>query len=322
MSKVHQELLDKNLIDSNQFKLLDAVDEKKVVSLYYELRLLLYLGILLFTGGVGYIAYQNLGQIGHLGVMTLMLIGIGMCGYYIAQKSFPYSHSEVKVDHIYFDYFLILGSLLIISLFTYVQVYFDLVEQLLQVSSIITALLFFFMAYRYDNKAVLSMGITAAAAAFGLTISPVNWVSGSWLPGTDLYVTGAFFGAGLLGIGQFLSKNGVKKHFSFTYFNFGLILYYCSIISFVFDSEWQVAIAFLLFFSAGAISYYTWTKKAFVFFLYSSIASYIGFTYLFVKLLTMGNNEGFILLIYYFPISCIAYVMLLIKHKNHFSDDE
>ena len=240
-----------------------------------------------------------------------MVIGIGFCGYYISQKSFPYSHSEVKVDHIYFDYILILVSLLIISLFTYVQVYFDLVEQLLKVSSIITALLFFFMAYRYDNKAVLSMGITAAAAAFGLTISPVNWVSGSWLPGVDLYITGAFFGAALLGVGQILSENGIKKHFSFTYFNFGLILYYCSIISFVFDSEWQVAIAFLLFFSAGAISYYTWIKKEFVLFLYSSIAAYIGFTYLFVKLLTMGNNEGYLFTYLLFPnkLHCLCHVI-------------
>lgn len=322
MSKVHKQLLEEGLINQPQFELIDAVAEKKVVSLYYELRLVLYLGILLFTGGIGYIAYQNLGDIGHLAVMFLMIVAIVFCGYYIIKKSLPYSHSEVKVDHIYFDYLLILEALLLISLFTYVQVYFDLVEYFLHSSSIITALLFLSMAYRYDNKAVLSMGITALVAAFGLSISPVNWIHGTWFPDVDLYVIGIVLAGVLLGVGELLSRKGIKQHFAFTYFNFGLLLYYASTLALLFDSGWQVGIAFLLFFSAGAISFYTWVKKEFVFFLYSSVAAYIGFTYLLVKLLTMGNEDGFVLLIYYFPVSCIAYVMLLVKHKNHFSDDE
>lgn len=322
MSNVHQKLFEESLLDQSQFELIDAVTQKKVVSLYYELRLMLYLGVLLFTGGIGYIAYQNLGDISHIAVMLLMAVGIGCCSYYIFKKSLPYSNSEVKVDHIYFDYLLILTALLIIALFTYVQVYFDLVEYFLQSSSIITAALFFAMAYRFDNKAVLSMGVTALAAAFGLTISPVNWVSGSWLPGLDLYIIGALFGVTLLVVGELLSRKNIKKHFAFTYFNFGLLLFYASTLALLFDSGWQIAIAFLLFFSAGAIVYYTWLKKAFVFFLYSSVAAYIGFTYLFVRLLTLGNDDDIVILIYYFPISCIAYVMLLVKHKNHFSDDE
>lgn len=322
MSKIHQELFEKNLIDTKQVEFIEAVTERKIISVYYELRLVLYLGIMLFTAGVGYIAYQNLGDIGHLGMMALLLLAIGACGYYISKKSLPYSNEEVKVNHIYFDYILILTSLLIIALFTYVQVYFQLIELFLNWTSIISAIIFLTLAYRYDNKAVLSLGITALAATFGLTISPVNWVSGDWLPGLDLYLTSIIFGLSLIGLSEVLSRKGIKKHFTFTYQNFGLLIYYAGIMALLFDFSWEVMIAFILLFSASAISYYTWAKKEFLLFLYSSIAAYVGFTYLLVRLLTLGDSDGIVLLVYYFPISCIAYVLLLVKNKNHFSDDE
>ncbi|MES1221265.1 MAG: DUF2157 domain-containing protein, partial [Bacteroidota bacterium] len=61
-----KELLDKNLITADQFNKIDPVVSGKIVSVFYELRTLLYLGVMLLATGLGILIYQNIGGLGHL----------------------------------------------------------------------------------------------------------------------------------------------------------------------------------------------------------------------------------------------------------------
>jgi len=320
MNNIYKELFQNDHIDKKQYELLDAIRTSKLISLYYELRLALYLGIMLFTGGVGYFAYQNIGEIGHL--ISMVFIGVVIiAGFYFIQKiAKPYDNLEVTVPKPYFDYLLLLVSLLIISLLAYIQVYFDLVELLVNWSSFISTAIFMFMAYRYDNRALLAMGITTLAAAVGISVSPIDWAKGEWLSSTNLYVIGLFLGAFLVVAGQLSQHKNIKAHFRFTYQNFGLLLYYIGCLSALFDSNVPYFYMFLLLVSAGALSYYTWNTKEFLFFLYSNISFYIAFTYLVFSILENFRGAE-ILLIYYFPVTCISYIVILITKKSHFSND-
>jgi|GEM_PF-654723 len=318
MNNTNKELYQRNLIDDQQYQLLEAIRTEKVVSLYYELRLMLYLGILLFTGGVGYFAYQNIGYMGHLIAMAGIGAAIIVGFYFIRKFAKPYSTIEVTVSLVYFDYVLILVSLLIISLFAYVQVYFDLVELLLNWTSFISAAIFLLMAYRYDNRALLAMAITAFAAAVGLSISPVNWAKGDWQLSSNLYNISIVLGASLAVIGQVSEYKNVKKHFRFTYQNFGLLLYFIGCLSAMFDSDYQLPYAFLTLVSAGILSWYTWVHKEFLFFIYSNLAGYIAFTYLMFEAVDHLSIE-YTVFIYYFPTTCIVYILLLFKKKSHFA---
>lgn len=319
MSNIYKQLFQDSLINSKQFEFLEAIHAKKIVSVYAELRLILYIGILMFTGGIGYFAYQNLGNIGHLLAMVLIGATIIIGFRYIKKYSKKYSNYEVIVDIAYFDYLLILVSLLIISLFTYVQVYFDLVEALLNWTSFLVAVIFFFIAYRYDNRALLSMGIVALAAGIGLSVTPISWVEGNWTSSIDLYIISIFFGAVLIGVGQVSHHKEIKKHFRFSYQNFGLLLFYigCIIAMFVENAGFAI----LLLASVGLIGYKAWTEKEFLFFLYSSIAGYLGFSYLLFKILMEIDNDSLWFLIYYIPISIIIYIIIILKNKHHFSHD-
>ncbi len=321
MKKLHEELLHEKLINNQSFKKIDAIVSRKIISLYFELRVVLYLGIMLFTGSIGYIVYQNMSNIGHLAMMLLMLLGIGVGAYFIQQKSKPYANEQVKVDAMYFDYLVVLICLLIISLFTYIQVYFELVELLIQWTSIVTAVIFMHAAYRYDNKIVLSLGITAFAAAFGLTISPVDWVNGNWQEGVQLYLISIVVGSILLVISQALDYKQIKKHFTFTYQNFGWLLFYFGGLALVLDGSKNQVIAAVLLLISLSVSIFYWRRRSFLFFIYSSLTAYILVTYL---LLSIDLNEDtlFDIAIFYFPITCIAGVILLIKNKSHFSDDQ
>lgn len=320
MDNINKELFGRNLINDKQYKFLEAIRTNKVVSLYYELRIILYLGIMLFTAGVGYYAYQNMGEIGHLLCMGLIGAAIIVGFYFITKFAKPYSNTQVTVEQVYFDYILILVSLLIISLFAYVQVYFNLVEVLINWTSFISATILFFMAYRYDNRALLSMGITALAAALGISITLVDWTKSEWTAFSDLYTISITLGASLIVAGQVSYKFGIKKHFTFTYQNFGLILYFIGCMAAMFDSNYNLFYAFLCLVTAGFLTVYTWKHKLFLFFLYSNITAYIALTYILFELFDkiQGDNDFFV---YYFPISCIAYIIFLVTKKSHFAHE-
>lgn len=319
MENIYKELADKNLLNKEQFDFLDAIRSNKIISLFFELRLILYVGILLFTGAVGYLAYQNMGSIGHLTMMLLIATGIFFCFRYIKIHALPFSNLEVTVEHRFFDYLLLLSALLIISLLTYVQVYFEIVQYMLNTSSYLTAGILLFMAYRYDNRALLSMGITAIAAAVGISITPIDWVKGDWFANDELYVTYMLLGLVLISFGELTYRKGIKKHFRFLLQNFGLILFYLGCSTAMFDSDQELLFAIICTVSALAASYISWHRREFVLFLYSNIAAYTASTYLLVKLINYG--EGLIFIIYYIPFSCILYTTLLIQNKKHFNND-
>lgn len=316
MEELHKKLHREKLLDDAPFQLIEAMESKKLISVYYELRLVLYLGILLFTGGVGYIVYQNMSSIGHIAVMVLLLAIIGFGSYYLFKNTVPYSSGEVKAAHMYFDYVVVLVALLVIALFTYVQVYFDLEALLFSWTSFISGVLFLYMAYRFDNKMVLSLGITAWAAVLGLSISPVNWVSGEWLEPNDIYILAFSYGSFLLVLGQVLEIKDIKKHFVFTYHNFALILLFVGFITLLFDADNGLLVAFLLLAFSVFIAWYTWKRRQFLFFLYGCFSGYIAFTYM-----VFSIDNIWELAFFYFPITCITGVILLVKNRNHFSDE-
>lgn len=318
MKNTNDELKNKNLIDESQYEFLEAIRTDKIISVFYEMRGMLYLGILLFTSGLGYIAYNNIGSIGHIIAMLLLVVAIGLGFRFVKKWALPYANSAVDTTHSYFDYLVLLTGLLIIALFTYFQVYFNLVEQLLNWSSFLAAIVFIFMAYRYDNKALLSMAITALAAAVGLSISPVNWVQGQWNDVSNLMYTSILFGILLIAIGQVSDYKKIKAHFRFTYQNFGFLIFFGGAITAVFSSSYTWFFVFLVLISAAILLYISWIFKEFLFFIYASIAGYVALTYL---LFESMNEENFTIMIYYFPLSCIAYVTLLLKNKSHFAID-
>ena len=322
MDDIYGKLFEDKLISNKQYEYLDEINSHKRVSLYHDLRFLLYLGIILFTSGVGYYTYINLGDIVHILMMSILLIGIIASFYFITKFSKPYSNYEVIVEQGYFDYILILASLLIISLFTYIQVYFELVELLLKWTSYSSAIIFIFMAYRYDNRVLLSMGVTAITTSLGLIVSPMFWLWGDGVGIVSLYLTSISLGILLTTIGQLSYYKRIKSHFRYTYQHFGILLYLIGfLVSMFLNSDIYLVLGIILIVTASFISYYSWINKELPFFIYSSIAVYIAFTFSLFKGLYNLDGEFLLLLFYYLPASFILYPVLLLKHKSHFAHE-
>jgi hypothetical protein len=275
---------------------------------------------MLFTGGVGYLVYQNIGSVGHVAMMGLLAVGIFFCFKYISRMSPHYSNLKTDSAHVYFDYLVLLAALLVVGLLTYVIVYFELLS-VVGYGSFVSAIVLLFMAYRYDNVAALSMGITALAAALGIGISPVDWAAGNFAEGARLYVTAMLLGAGLYGVGELSVLRTIKSHFGFTYQNFGILVYFIGNISAIFVSDYGVVYALLGVAVAAGLALKTWREKAFLFFLYASIAGYIAATYLLFVLLDKVSSQFEFILFYYFPVTCIGFIVFLINKKSHFRND-
>ena len=89
-------LRQRGLIDEDQFTRMEAVTSGKIISVFYELRSLLYPGVLLFSGGVGILVYQHIGDLGHLlSIIGLSILALG-CFIYAVRKAPPYSNGTVK----------------------------------------------------------------------------------------------------------------------------------------------------------------------------------------------------------------------------------
>ena len=217
MDSPHEKLHKDHILTPEQFDYLDKIKSKKLVSLHLELRSLLYIGVLLLSSGIGLLIYINMGNWGHIGLILGLLLLESACIYYISKHLFPYSNQSQKSPTPYFDYVVLLGALVFISIFTYILIQYDLIEKMIQWSSLITAILFSFIAFRLDHRGVLSLAITAFAAFWGLQVSFTQWSQSNFTSFHNIYLSGIGVGLLLILISYVLDHKRIKPHFSYCY---------------------------------------------------------------------------------------------------------
>lgn len=311
-----RELLEQKLITEDQCKKIELITSAKIVSVFYELRILLYLGVMLFASGVGILIYQNIGEQGHLiSILLLVMIMLG-CFWYVIKRGRDYTHAQVESPNAYFDYVLLLGCLLFVSIQGYIQFQYDAFTESLPWNTLITALFYFYIAYRYDHMGVLSLAITAFASFWGLKVSPQKWYSSNFFDQSDLHITAIVFAASLAGIVFYLDKKSIKRHFTFTYLNFCFLIFFAGAVVGIFvDSAYDWMFVLLIYAACIFAWYQAQGKKSFLFLLYAFVAGYIATTYLLGK--SIFNDEPS-LWYYYFLVSCGGTIYLVIRYKRLF----
>jgi len=311
-----KELFDKGFITEDQFKKIDLITSGQLVSVYYELRSLLYLGVMLFTTGIGILIYQNIGEIGHLISIFALCVLTVLCFWYIFKHALPYSNESVISPNPYYDYVVLLGSLLFISVQGYLQFQYGILTENLEYSTLVTSIFFFYIAYRFDHLGILSLAITALASFWGLSVSPQKWYSGDFFSSSDLHITAIVFSIVISGLALLLDWKSIKKHFTFTYLNFCMLIFFVATMVGLFEHN-RYGIYLLLIYGGCAFVYFVarW-KKSFLFLLYAFVAAYIGTTYL---LFDTIFSDAYVLWFYYSIVSCAGFIYFIIKFKNYFA---
>jgi len=171
-----------------------------------------------------------------------------------------------------------------------------------------TAGLFFFLAYRFDNRFVLSLGLSSLAGWFGLTIS--HWSAhqdAAYREYALLYCL--LVGAG----GALLQRRGPKPHFFGTYLNIVANILFWALLSGVFNRE-SYGLWFLALIIACAASL-AWglTRRQFAFVAYAAVYGYVGVSSLFLRGVT---DETAVL--GYFVVSGVAMLVVLVQIGRRF----
>jgi len=313
MSGIAHKLKKDNLITEKEFLEIQKHEITKPFSIFWELRTLFYLGIVLLTTGLGVLIYKNIDSIGHNLIIGLITLSCFACFYYCKKKALPYSNFEIKNNSAFFDYTILLGCLLFVVLQGYIDYQYNIYNSSYAFPSLVTSLLFFGCAYYFDNRAILSLAITAIAAFVGLVLTPLDLLKSNDFSSINLIYKGIFLGLVLLLISSALKKKQIKEHFTFTWFNFSFHLLYISTLAGLFtENDLYFFITFLIVLLVGIIKY-SRQSASFYFLLISIIYGFIGLTYLIFQ---FNLFHDFFLGTFYFVVACGLLIRFLLKYKK------
>lgn len=315
---VTDQLISDGILDQEQAQSITNFERDKPMSVHWELKTILYLGILLFMAGLGILVYLNIDTIGHTAIIAAISLGCATCFYYGFKHRKPYTNEEIKYDSPLFDYVVLLGCLLFGVLIGYMQYQYTVFGTHYGIATLFPALVFLGAAYVFDHKGILSLGITGFAAWAGISVTPMHLLENNDFSSTDIIWTAIVVGGILAGFSKVADLKDVKKHFGFTYNNFAANILFISLLAGLFEDGYMSFVYFLLI-SALVFYYirYAIAEKSFLFLLLSVIYGYIALTYTFFSLLIeIGNELSFMLGLFYIIASCAAIVLFFIYYKR------
>lgn len=291
-----------------------TAEATKPFSLHWELKTMLYVGVLLLNIGLGVLVYQNINTFGHLVLIIAIGLGCAACFWYCARHLPSFSWGMMESPTPYYDYLLMLGCFLFLILEGYLQAQYRIFGTRYGLATLLPTLLFFPVAYRFDHRGVLSLAITTLAAWMGVTVTPRDLLENNDFDSPSLIRIAALLGVVLALAGLVLAQRNLKKHFTGTYLNFSMHLYAIAALSGLFYLQqpliWIPALA------AGVAFYlwYAYASKSFYFLLVSVVYGYIGFTYCFFQyVMTDFDLYG---AIFYFILSGVALVVFLMRRRT------
>lgn len=312
-----EKLKSQGLISDESLVKLKAAESNRLFSLHWELKTILYLGILLLSGGLGILVYKNIDTIGHTAIL-IFIFSLSAGGFaYCIKNKLPFSTLKVAAPNGFFDYILLLACLCFITFIGYLQYQYHFFGNRFGLVTFIPMLVLFFSAYYFDHLGILSLAITNLCAWAGIAVTPMRILQDNDFSSNNLVYTGLVMGVGLIATGYITQLKRFKPHFAFTYTNFGMHVLFISVLAgmFLFD---RVYLLWFLLLVAVAFYFYraALLRKSFYFLLVLTLYTYIGLCYVVMRLLfyTLNTDVGGIYLAFmYFIASGVGLVLFLVK---------
>jgi hypothetical protein len=295
-------------ISPEQHAQLAGLSRGEPFSLFLELNFLLYAGILAFIAGLGWTVSTWSQQLGDVLVLTILSAILAACFWYCFSRAPAWSPAEIPSPSLIFDYVLYLGSLIWSMELAYVENRFHLLSGQWDLYLLTTAGLFFFLAYRFDNRFVLSLALSSLAGWFGLTIS--HWPSHQ----DAAYRQYAIFYSLIVGIsGAIVQRRGLKPHFFGTYLNIAANVLFWALLSGVFKREDYVVWFLALLAACGASLAWGLSRRQFSFVAYAAVYGYVG-----ISSILLRNVYGTTAVLSYFLVTGVAMLIMLVQIARRF----
>jgi predicted membrane protein DUF2157 len=195
------------IISADQHAALSAIERKERFSVSLELNALLYLGVVAFGAGLAWTVREHFTSLGDAAILVTIAALFAGSLFYCAARATPYSHARVDPPTFAFDYVLYVGCLAFGVGLAYTEYRFGLLRDNWDAYLLLSALLFFALAYRFDNRFVLSLALSALAGWFGVRLTAWHMLPAA-IRGLALA-----YGALVAGAGVWLHRRRVKPHF-------------------------------------------------------------------------------------------------------------
>ena len=258
-------------LSPGQFTLLDELHRNRRYSFHGELRTAVYLGVLLVAAGVALTVREYFARLGDIAIIGSLTTGCLAAFSYCFLKGGPYSHEAVESPNILFDYVLLFGCTCFATAIGYVETQFDVLGRLWIHYLLLSASLFFFLAYRFDNRLVLSMALSTLAAWFGFQLSDAFEAFHRYYRESAIANSAVSFGLGIA-----LYSAGIKRHFLHVYLNFAVHFLLAALVAGVFEhrfSSWHLPALAL---AAAAVAVYSVRSRRFLYMLYAILYGFAG----------------------------------------------
>ena len=183
------------------------------LSVFLELNALLYLGVLACAAGIGWTVRVHFARLGDVFVLVPLTMILAACLGYCFSRASPYSRAAVPTPTFAFDYILYLGCLVFAVELGYVEFRFHLLRAHWDQYLLASAIVYFALAFRFDNRFVLSLALATLGSWFGVHVTREGLFVG------DVRAWALVYGVivALAGVG--LNRVGVKRHFLETCFH-------------------------------------------------------------------------------------------------------
>jgi len=272
-----EDLHAEGLISDNTLEKIRKEHSSNLFSIHWELKMILYFGVMMLSSGFGILVYKNIDTISHQAVLAAIGVLATACYTWCYKNKLPFSPTKVESPNSLFDYILLLGVLSFLSLLGYLQFQYEVFGTRYGLATFIPMVLLFWSAYYFDHLGILTMAIANLAIWMGISVTPKELLKSGNFDSERAIYTYLVLGFLLLTLGYFSRRYDFKKHFSFSFHNYGVHLSFLALISGYFFYDYAPSLILLSLFGITAWFIYrnALKHKSFYFLMVTAIYTYI-----------------------------------------------
>jgi hypothetical protein len=294
-------------ITETQHQALASLVRKDRFSIFQELNALLYLGVVSFVAGAGWTIQTHFARLGDLAILVTLTSVFAGSLYYCFTRGPSYSSARQEAPGFAFDYVLYLGCLMFGLELGFLEYRFHMLQDSWDHYLLLSAVVYFALAYRFDNRFVLSLALSTLAGWFGIRLFRLQWFYGS------VRVHGLMYSALVATAGATLYRAEIKKHFFETHLHVAVNVALAALVAGVFDrsASWIYALALFVLGPGAALMGLRFKRFAFV-------AYGVIYTYIAVSDLLLRGAVRDTAVFAYFAVSATVVIVLLVLAARRF----